>query len=237
MSMRKPIFLLLCLLVLLAACTSAPTAPTAKSTSSTTGGKPTTTPTPSVPAGTVLYQANWSHGLDGWKNTGGWSVVQGMLQGISTNVNGISITAPYIPKVANYAVEARIRVVRLIIQDGGFYSIFATQQPGADGYQAGVSSLLGPGPRPNGDNPQLQIYIEPMGDMAPGSFLPSDNDPTTLWHTYRVEVQGNAATLFVDGVGTHTASSTVTNNLSTGPLGITCGLVVLQVSEFRIITL
>lgn len=235
MSVKKPLFLLLCLLVLLAACTSAPAAPTAKSSSSTTGGKPTATPTPSVPPGTVLYQADWSHGLDGWKNTGGWSVVQGMLQGVSNNVNGISIAAPYIPKVANYAVEARIRVVRLILKNGGYYSIFATQQPGADGYQAGVSDLKGPGPRPNGSNAQLQIFIEPFSHT--NVFHPNDNDPKTLWHTYQVNVQNGIATLIVNGVNFTSVYSTVTNNLSNGPLGINCGLVVLQVSDFRIIAL
>lgn len=235
MSIRKTLFLLVCLLVLLAACTSTPTPPAAKSTGSATGGKPTATPTPSVAPGTILYQADWSHGLDGWKNTGGWSVEQGMLQGVSNNLNGISITAPYIPKVANYAVEARIRVVRLILKNGGFYSIFATQQPGADGYQAGVSDLKGPGPRPNGSNAQLQIYIEPFSHT--NVFHPNDNDPKTLWHTYQVNVQNGTAALYVNGIEFTSVYSTVTNSLSNGPLGISCGLVVLQVSSFRIIAL
>ncbi|HVB61123.1 MAG TPA: family 16 glycoside hydrolase [Ktedonobacteraceae bacterium] len=229
--------MLVCLIVLLAACSTGPTSPpsSAKSTSSSTGGKPTSTPTETIAPGTVLYQADWSHGLDGWKNTGGWSVVQGMLQGDSSNVNGISITAPYIPKVANYAVEARIRVVRLILKNGGFYSIFATQQPGKDGYQAGVSDLKGPGPRPNGSNAQLQIYIEPFSHT--NAFHPNDNDPKTLWHTYQVNVQNGIAALYVNGIEFTSVYSTVTNNLSNGPLGINCGLVVLQVSSFRIIAL
>jgi hypothetical protein len=185
--------------------------------------------------GTVLYQADWSHGLAGWKSPGGWSVVQGELQADFNDTT--SIAAPYKLTVTNYAVEARIQVVRLLHPNGGFYSIFANQVPGKDGYQAGVSDLMGPGPRPNGSNPQLQIYIEPIGAMAQGSFQPSDNDPGTRWHTYRVEVQGNAATLFVDGVAITTVSSTQTNTLSNGPIGISCGTVVLRVSSFRITAL
>src|SRR5579864_2967601 len=29
-----------------------------------------------LPAGTVLYQADWSHGLAGWQGAQGWKVVQ-----------------------------------------------------------------------------------------------------------------------------------------------------------------
>jgi hypothetical protein len=230
-------FLLGCLVILLAAClagSASPSSPAARNSSSTSRG-PTPTPTETVAPGTVLYQTDWSHGLDGWKVTGGWSVVQGDLEGVCDDTT--TITAPYMPDVTNYAVEARIQVVRLLQKNGGFYSIFASQVPGKDGYQAGVSRLVGPGPRPNGSNPQLQIYIEPFGAMAPGSFQPSDNDPGTQWHTYRVDVQGNAATLVVDGVTTHSVSSTQTDLLSNGPLGLSCGMIVLRVSSFRILAL
>lgn len=231
------VFLMLYLIVLLAACSAGPTPASSHATTtvSSTSTRPTLTPTEAVAPGTVLYQANWLHGFAGWKGSSGWSVVQGELQGNSPDT--ISITAPYMPKVANYAVEARIQVVRLLQKNGGFYSIFASQVPGKDGYQAGVSDLKGPGPRPNGSNAQLQIYIEPFGAMAPGSFRPSDNDPGTQWHTYQVDVQGNAATLIVDGVTTTTVSSTQTEMLSNGPLGLSCGMVVLRVSSFRIMAL
>lgn len=229
----RSVFLLVCLVVLLAACSTSttPTQPLANVTTT----RLTTTPTPAIAPGTVLYQADWSHGLAGWKSSGGWSVVQGQLQADSND--STSIIAPYKPNVANYAVEARIQVVRLLRQDGGFFSIFASQVPGKDGYQAGVSRLMGPGPRPNGSNPQLQIFIDPMGAMAPGSFHPNDNDPRTLWHTYRIEVQGNEASLFVDGNEITTVSSQQTDTLSNGPLGISCGTAVVRISSFRITAL
>src|SRR5438132_753010 len=37
------------------------------------------TPTP-LPAGTVLYHADWSHGLTVWPGVHGWRVVQGQLE-------------------------------------------------------------------------------------------------------------------------------------------------------------
>jgi hypothetical protein len=204
-------------------------------TSSTTRTRLASTVTATVAPGTVLYQANWSHNFDGWKGSGGWFVVQGNLEGSSEET--ISLSAPYEPPVSNYAVEARIQIVRVLHKTGGFFSLFAGQVPGKDGYQAGVSGLMGPGPRPNGSNPQLQIYIDPIGDMDPGSFAPNDYDPKTQWHLYRVEVQGNTATFVVDGVSTHTVTSEQTQVLSNGPLGLKCGLAVVRVSDFRILAL
>lgn len=234
----KYLFLLGCLVVLLTACSagSTPLPSHSTTTRSSTSSRPTSPPTATVAPGTVLYQADWSHGLDGWKGSSGWSVVQGdLLWTISSDTS--SITAPYRPDVSNYAVEVRLQVVRLFQEHGGFYSIFASQEPGKDGYQAGVSDLMGPGPRPNGSNAQLQIYLEPMSDMPPGTFHPSDNDPKTLWHSYRVDVQDNSATLSVDGNATHSASSMQTDTLSNGPLGLSCGMAVVRFSNYRILAL
>lgn len=230
--------LLCCLVVLLTSCSAGPTQPSSNvtRTSSPVNNHPVAHPTATVAPGTVLYQANWSHGLDGWKGSSDWSVVQGNLQGVVSG-DASSIIAPYMPDVTNYTVEATIRVVRLFYKNGGYYSIFASPTSSKDGYQAGVSDLKGPGPRPNGSNAQLQIFIDPMAHMAPGNFQPSDNDPKTLWHTYRVDVQGNEAVLSVNGNEAHSAASIQTDTLSNGPLGISCGMVVLQVSSFRILAL
>jgi len=65
----------------------------------------------------------------------------------------------------------------------------------------------------------------------------SDYDPRTLWHTYRVEVQGSEARLVVDGVPTGTATSEQTNTLSNGPLGISSAMAVLRGSSFTVIAL
>src|SRR6266487_6262713 len=85
---------------------------------------PTSTP---LPAGTVLYQANWSHGLTGWPGTHGWEVVQGQLE--SDTSGSATFTIPYRLSVTNYAVEIRMQIVRSVPPYGGYYEIVAPTLP------------------------------------------------------------------------------------------------------------
>jgi len=117
------------------------------------------------------------------------------------------------------------------------FLISAPKSPGKDGYHAGVLDLKGSAPRPFGDHPQSQVYIEPTGDMSQGSGIPQDYEPGSGWHTYRVEVQGNEASLLDDGVQIGSASSQQTDVLSNGPIGFSSELVILRVSSLRILTL
>src|SRR5579872_1086843 len=55
-------------------------------------------PTPSVPKGTPLYHANWSHGLDGWQGPQAWKTVGGQL--VTRSLTTTSIVVPYKPPVA-----------------------------------------------------------------------------------------------------------------------------------------
>jgi hypothetical protein len=194
-------------------------------------------PTPTrLPAGIVLYQADWSHGLVGWQGTQGWKVVQGQLETDSSG--SATLTIPYQLAVSDYAVEIRLQIVRLLSQNGGSsFSIFATRAPGKDGYQAGASNLVDSVTRPFGTHPQSQAYIDPYGDMSPGTGLPVAYFPGFGWRTYRVEVQGNEVRLLADGVQIASASSEQTAVLSNGPLGLSSELVILRVSSVRIITL
>jgi len=201
-------------------------------TSSPTVAHPTPT---NLPSGIVLYQANWSHGLSGLQVSPGWKVVQGMLEANSSDP--ATITVPYRPVVANYAIEVRLQIVRLLQTNGGYFSIFATRAADKDGFQAGVSDLKGTEPRPNGSHPQAQVFIDPMSSMPQGSGLPIDYEPGFQWHTFRVEILGNEARLLVDGVQIGNASSDQTDTLSNGPIGLTSALVVLRVSSLRVLTL
>jgi hypothetical protein len=70
---------------------------------------------------------------------------------------------------------------------------------------------------------------------SPQNFYVNDYDPGTQWHTYRVEIQDDSATLVVDGIAITTINSA--QPFSTGPLGISSGLVVLRVSSFRVLAL
>jgi Domain of Unknown Function (DUF1080) len=191
-------------------------------------------PTPTrLPAGTVLYQADWSHGLAGWSGTHGWKVAQGQLESDSSGSGAFII--PYRPAVSDYAVEVRVQIVLLVRQQGGSFTISAPKAPGRDGYQAGVSGLEGSGPRPNGAHPQSQVFLTPSDDTASGSGIPHDYEPGSGWHTYRVEVQGNAASFLDNGVEIGSVSSQQTDVLSNGPIEFSSDLVILRVSNLRIL--
>jgi hypothetical protein len=183
----------------------------------------------------VLYKADWSHGLAGWTGAQGWKVVQGQLE---SNTNGsANLTVPYQLAVSDYAVEIRVQLVRSVPPYGGYYEIVAPKLPGKDGYQAGILDLKPPGPRPFGDHPQSQVYLEPYGDTAQGSGIPQDYEPGAGWHIYRVEVRGNEASLLDNGTQIGSASSKQTDVLSNGPIEFNCEHVILRVSDVRILTL
>jgi hypothetical protein len=192
------------------------------------------TPTP-LPAGTVLYQADWSHGLTGWTGAHGWKVVQGQL--VSDSSGSATFTIPYMLPVTDYAVEVRVQVVRSVPPYGGNYEIVAPKLPGKDGYHAGVLDLKAPGPRPFGDHPQSHVNLDPYSDAAQGSGIPQDYEPGSGWHTYRVEVRGNEASLLDNGTQIGSVSSQQTDVLSNGPIQFNCALVILRVSDVRILTL
>ena len=194
-------------------------------------------PTPTrLPAGIVLYQADWSHGLVGWQGTQGWKVVQGQLETDSSG--SATFTIPYQLSVSDYALEIRLLIVRLLSQNGGSsFTIFATRAPGKDGFQAGASNLVDSVTRPFGSHPQSQVFLDPYGDAAPNTGLPVAYYPGSGWHTYRVEVKGNEVRLLADGVQIGNTSSEQTDVLSNGPLGLSSELVILRVSSVRILTL
>jgi hypothetical protein len=228
------VFLVWFLLFSLTACSAGASSTTAAPQATGTAPRnspPTSTP---LPAGTVLYQANWSHGLTGWLGTHGWKVVQGQLE--SDSSGSATFTIPYRLSVTDYAVEVRIQIVRSVPPYGGYYEIVAPKLPGKDGYHAGVLDLKAPGPRPFGDHPQSQVYFDSSGDSAQSNGIPQDYEPGSGWHTYRVEVRGNEASLLDDGTQIGSASSQQTDVLSNGPIEFNCALVILRVSDVRILT-
>jgi len=187
------------------------------------------------PAGIVLYQANWSHGLAGWQNVHGLKVVQGQLE---NDTGGLTtFTLPYTPTVVNYALEIRIQIVRLLHRDGGYFSISAPPLPGRDGYATGISDLKGTEPRPNGVHPSAQVSLIPMDHASLGTGRPIDYEPRFVEHTYRIEVQDNEVTLFTDGVSLVDVSSDKTAILSNGPIAFKSDQVILRISSLRLLTL
>lgn len=235
---RTPIpfaFLVMFLLFSLVACSAGTSSATVPPQAKASPAKHTSpTPTP-LPAGTVLYKADWSHGLAGWPGAQGWKVVQGQLE--SDTSSSATFTIPYQLSVTDYAVEVRIQVVRSMPPYGGHYEIVAPKEPGKDGYHAGVLDLKAPGPHPFGLHPQSNVYLDPYGDTARGSGIPQDYEPGTGWHTYRVEVRGNEASLLDNGTQIGSVSSEQTDALSNGPIEFSSELVILRVSDVRILTL
>ena len=158
-------------------------------------------------------------------------MVQGQLE---TDASVATLAFPYKSVVSDYAIEIHMQIVRALEDNGGYFSIFAKQQPGKNGYQAGVSGLKKPGPF--GSHPQAQAAIDPYGAQSPGGY-PIDYEPGFDWHTFRVEVKGSEVRLLVDGVQIGDASSSQTDTLSNGPLGLSSEAIVLRVSSLRITAL
>ena len=228
-------FLVVFLLFTLGACSAGASSTTVPpQTTITSARQSSPTPTP-LPAGTMLYQADWSHGLLGWTGAHGWKVVQGKLE--SDTSGSASFTIPYRLSVSDYAIEFRLQIVRSMPPYGGYYEVVAPKLPGKDGYHAGVLDLKAPGQRPFGDHPQSQVYLDPYSDVAQGSGMPQDYEPGSRWHTYRVEVRGNEVSLLDDGTQIGSTSSQQTDVLSNSPIEFNCALVILRLSDVRILTL
>ena len=223
------------LLILLSSCSTGPS-PTSVQPHPTVSPIQHLSPTPTQPpSGIVLYQANWSHGLAGWQNVHGLKDVQGQL--VNDTGGLVTFTLPYTPTVANYALEIRLQIVRLLHRDGGYFSLSAPQLPGKDGYATGVSALEGAEPRPNGAHPSAQISLDPAFHANEGSGRPIDYEPHFVWHTYRIEVQENEVSLLSDGSPLVDVSSDQTDTLSNGPITFESDQVFLHISSLRVLTL
>ena len=200
---------------------------------------PTTTaqPQPTTPAQeTVLFQADWSRGLADWRGARGWKVVGGQL--LVNSPSETTFIVPYMPKVANYAIEVQVQVVHVLEQTGAGFLIVADKAPGKDGYQAGFNSLAAP---PPSEDPAPNFYAGfaqvVTDDFDPGAgFNSMDFVPGTNWRTYRVEVRGNQASFAIDG--TYVSRSTSREAaLSNGPLSLDIRGLLLRMSSFRITAL
>ena len=227
------IFSFVCVVLSLVACSSntTPTQPGVHQSQVSATATVQVSPTvPSVPKGTVLYQANWSHGLAGWQGPKAWSVVGGQL--VTNSLTNTSIVVPYRPAVANYAIETRVQFAQMLVNIHNGFIIYANDEPGKDGYQAQMYqfALRGAGMAPPG-------YIDIATDMMViTSFQQHDYQPGTSWHTYRIEVQRDEVTLFVDGTQL-SQSITQENAISNGPIGLTSWGIALHVSSFTITAL
>lgn len=193
---------------------------------------PTPTPTKqSVPAGTVLYHTDWSQGVAGWKMPGSMAAKasKGKLQ--VTCGDNATMFANYRPAVADYAIEVPIQIMSVASSGGGTFNLIGQQSPGSDGFVAGTASLEKKFPF----HGQIDTYVDPSEHST--TFYNADYSPGTNQVIYRVEVQNGVVSLFVNGARHGQAASTVTNDLTTGPLGLSCGNIVLNIGPLTITAL
>jgi len=92
--------------------------------------------------GTVVYEADWSKGLSGWTNTGGWRSLNGMLINDGSNTDHGEWKASWVPApfdlsgMTNYAVEVEAQI--LTIPGCGDFKIVARSS-----YEGGIGTCNG----------------------------------------------------------------------------------------------
>jgi len=192
--------------------------PTATLSSSPT---PTLTPTPLPSPGTLLYQADWSKGLNGWKGSSDWKVADGVLLNDGTNSSielEPTIIAPYQVRVPDYAVEANIQVLRGNLCFDAATIRGSSTEDGWHGYKATIC------------DGQAEIKVD--GDV----IAQMDFDPGQNYHTYHFEAKGNLISLLIDG-NKFVLKTNDNKYLSGGEVGLKSLNTELDISSFKIIAL
>jgi hypothetical protein len=223
-----PLVSLLAAMASLAACGS---------TAATTPTAPAATNTPTfsnVAPGTVLFQSDWSKGLDGWQASDGWTVRDGLLE--MDGQDSRTLTIPYQPATRNYAVEFQLQVLN-VPEDGGYFRLHAMPTSTANGYIAQVFHLLTSTPHLNGDHPTATVTLDPIEAQDPNTQHPTDYEPRDTMWTYHVEVRDNAVRFRRDNATLSAATAMKEDPLSHGPLKFECGLASMRFGQIRIIAL
>lgn len=231
------LFLMLPLIYSLAGCTqsTAPgqTTPTAHP-SLTASPQVQQTPSPVVAAGTVLFAADWSHGLEKWRPAQGWSIVGGQLQ--VNSVAETTLTIPYVPTVPAYTIEVQAQVIQVLKPKANEFTISVTKTSETDGFTAGFTTLNHYQPAEQPDPNFYTGYIQMIPDHLPTGLqiLQRDYVPNIIWHTYGVTVRGNEADLSLDGHVTLRSMSSEAS-FTRGPLVLKSEGLLLRISTLRII--
>jgi hypothetical protein len=190
----------------------------------------TTASTPSVPHGTLLYAADWTSGLNGWRGSADWKVINGILtsDGSYQDANYGSHVSPTIEPpyqatgTSDYAVEVRIQ------QIGGQGCLDAAvirgsvATDGVQGYRLAIGCLGG-----------ATLYAAHGSTFY--SIAHEDFNPGNNWHTYRLEAQGTTISAFIDGIRVLEANDN--RYLSGGYIGIKSQATQINVSSFKVFAL
>lgn len=197
---------------------------------------PTATPKvwPTVAKGTVLFQSDWSQGLDGWQPSAGWTVRDGMLE--TDGQDNRSLTIPYQPVVRDYAVIFSVQVVDEPA-DGGFFRLVAAPAPTAPGFHAEVGGMHANTQHIFGDHPHAEVLLDPGDAQDPHSYRPIDYEPKNRVFTYHIEVRDNAVRFATDKASLSAALALKDTPLSHGPLRIECGLAFMRIGPLQVVAL
>src|SRR5882724_1870046 len=171
---------------------------TATTVSSQIGATPTIvapTPSPTSTSGSVLCQADWSNGLNGWIGTPDWKTLNSVL--INDGTNGGSQDPPTLlapcdlNSVPNYRVEVKIQMQSQGYDPGfGFYVRYRSDSN--SGYMVGNTTAYG------GCSAVCSLSIAPTSDF----YTPIENIkfvPGTVMRTYTIEMKDNHIKVFIDG--------------------------------------
>jgi hypothetical protein len=196
---------------------------------------PTATPRNLSP-GTVL--CSFEAGASDWSEwpTGGssWSLLNGKL--LSNGQNSGDQLGPILyapsrcdPPTGDYFVTAKMRVVQI----GGFTSGFGlearinTLQDGLYSYSGSLA---------NWSDPASASILLRDGNSLPVGLISADFAIGTAIHTYKLQVQGNTVSFFIDGVPLLTIQDN--NDLMAGQVGMWDGSGnQIEVSSFSVTTL
>jgi hypothetical protein len=172
-----------------------------------------------APAGTVLYQADWSGGLNGWPDNNGWKSFNGQYLNDGTCGGQVTAAPLSLSGVSDYAVEVDIQVIRG--KAGYRFSIFA--RDGA--YLANIWDDI-----VYGDHAELASKDGYLKDVR---FNPGEAK-----HTYRLEVKGNSVRYLIDkNVMDEATDNKYLDSGKNGQVGLVCNGVQLVVTGFRVIKL
>jgi hypothetical protein len=148
----------------------------------------TATPTPRM-----LYQADWSDGLNGWTGSADWKALNGQLTNDGTkSIHNLAMPTMQVPfdlsNTSDYQIEARLQVTRTTHAAG--FGFFVRYDDNGHGYIVGAGSPLD-GPTTLFEITRADSWHTPLQQIA---FTPG-----TAWHTYRIEVQHDHIIVFIDG--------------------------------------
>jgi hypothetical protein len=219
------------------------------SSSGTPGNIDADPPPSAFPATPLLYQADWSRGLDGW-SAPGWTsgdmvcnpnqARKGLLFCDWNNIGdpGLgswsNMFAPFFSTTANYAVEVEIQVIESLPRSAVSYGILVKWSLNplgtVGGYVAGIGGL--------------SLLKTPFFNVVAASQSSTkvekngaDNEykPGKSWHRYRVEAKKNTITFYIDNQKIFAETSNVFSD--GGQVGLLCSGCRLNVRNFKVIGL